>query len=337
MTDTGVSDPEVRRGSDAGPAGRARATWRPVLAVAAIAGVVHLLVAARYGWHRDEFYYVICGRHLAWGYPDQPPLVPLLARLAAGLPGGVLPLRALAIAAQLGCVVLAALLAAEFGGRARAQTLAAAAVAVSPVFVSESVLFGTTVTDQLAWAAVLVLVTWAVRLGTVRAWLPAGVAGGLGLENKDTIGVLLLSVAAGFVVYRRRPARLPGRAAPAGPAAGRAAADPGVGLRCPPARLARRARAPLDPRRRGRRGRGVHRGRRQDLLPGADPDRVVRGRWRSACPRYRSTSRTRCARSTPSRWRRTAGRPSPGRSAAPRLRSRPARRSSPATTARRAR
>jgi 4-amino-4-deoxy-L-arabinose transferase-like glycosyltransferase len=184
--------------------------WRPVLVVAAVAGVVHLAVATRFGWHRDEFYYVIAGQHLAWGYPDQSPLTPLLARLAADLPGGVLPLRLLAIAAQLGCVVLAAKLAAEFGGRQRAQTVAAAAVAACPVFVAGSMLFGTTVTDQVAWAAVFVTVARAVRLGTVRAWLLAGAAAGLGLENKYTIGVLLLGVVLGFALYRRAVLRTPG-------------------------------------------------------------------------------------------------------------------------------
>ncbi|TVT61836.1 glycosyltransferase family 39 protein [Amycolatopsis rhizosphaerae] len=184
--------------------------WKPVSAVLAVAGVVHLGVAARFGWHRDEFYYVISGRHLAWGYPDQPPLTPLLARLAADLPGGVLPLRLLAIAAQLGCVLLAALLAAEFGGRARAQAIAAGAVAASPVFVAGAMLFGTTVTDQLAWAALFVTVARAVRLGTVRAWLPAGVVAGIGLENKYTVGVLLVGIVLGLALYRRAVLRTPG-------------------------------------------------------------------------------------------------------------------------------
>ena len=67
----------------AAPAQPPKVVWRPVLAIAAVAAVAHLAVAARYGWHRDEFYYVICGRHLAWGYVDQPPLTPALARLAA--------------------------------------------------------------------------------------------------------------------------------------------------------------------------------------------------------------------------------------------------------------
>src|SRR5215469_14000117 len=87
--------------------GRPKLAWRPVLIIAAIIAAVHLAVAARYGWHRDEFYYVITGRHLAWGYVDQPPLAPLLARLAAALPAGVLPLRILAIACQVGCILLA--------------------------------------------------------------------------------------------------------------------------------------------------------------------------------------------------------------------------------------
>lgn len=184
--------------------------WRPVLAIAAVAAVVHLVVAARYGWHRDEFYYVITGRHPAWGYVDQPPLTPLLARWAAELPGGVLPLRVLAIACQTGCVVLGAKLAAEFGGGARAQAIAAGATATSVAFVSASVLFGTTVTDQLVWAAMFVAVARALRLRTTAAWLAAGVIGGIGLENKDTVAVLLLGVAIGLLVWHRDALRTPG-------------------------------------------------------------------------------------------------------------------------------
>jgi 4-amino-4-deoxy-L-arabinose transferase-like glycosyltransferase len=184
--------------------------WRPVAGVAAAAAVIHLVVAARFGWHHDEFYYVICGRHLAFGYVDQPPLAPLLARLAAVLPGGVFPLRLPAIAAQIGCVLLAPMLAAEFGGRRRAQVLAAAAVAACPVFVAASMLFGTTVLDQLAWVALFVLTTRALRTGAVRSWLAVGVVAGLGLETKDTIAVLMLGIAMGLALYRRETLRTAG-------------------------------------------------------------------------------------------------------------------------------
>jgi hypothetical protein len=184
--------------------------WRPVLAIAAVAAVVHLVVATRFGWHRDEFYYVITGRHLAWGYVDQPPLTPLLARFAATLPGGVLPLRVLAIACQVGCVLLGAKLAAEFGGRARAQAIAAGAVATSMAFVAASVLFGTTVTDQVVWAAMFVAVARALRLRTTAAWLLAGLIAGIGLENKDTVVVLLLGMLIGLLVWHRDALRTPG-------------------------------------------------------------------------------------------------------------------------------
>lgn len=189
---------------------RPKMAWRPVLAIAAVAAVVHLVVATRYGWHRDEFYYVLTGRHPAWGYVDQPPLTPLLARWAAALPGGVLPLRVLAIACQAGCILLGAQLAAEFGGRARAQAIAAGAVAASVAFVAASVLFGTTVTDQLVWAALFVAVARALRLRTTAAWVPVGVLGGVGLENKDTVVVLLLGVTIGLLVWHRDVLRTPG-------------------------------------------------------------------------------------------------------------------------------
>ncbi len=53
---------------------------RPVLLVAGLTGLVLLLVSGRDGYHRDELYFLTAGHHPAWGYPDQPPLVPLLAR-----------------------------------------------------------------------------------------------------------------------------------------------------------------------------------------------------------------------------------------------------------------
>ena len=30
-----------------------------------------------WGYFRDEFYYIACGRHLAWGYVDHGPIVAL--------------------------------------------------------------------------------------------------------------------------------------------------------------------------------------------------------------------------------------------------------------------
>lgn len=178
--------------------------------VAAAAAAVHLAVATRYGWFPDELYFVICGRHLAWGYVDQPPLVPLLAHVAEALPGGgLLTVRLFAIAAHIGCIASAALLAAEFGGRRLAQVIAAAAVAACPAFVGLSMFFGPTVTDQLVWLTVLTLVARALRLDTTPSWLLAGAAAGIGLENKHTAVVLIAAIAAGLAMFRRETLRTP--------------------------------------------------------------------------------------------------------------------------------
>jgi 4-amino-4-deoxy-L-arabinose transferase-like glycosyltransferase len=177
--------------------------WSRVGIVASVTAIAHLAVATRYGWHRDELYYADAGRHLSFGYVDQPPLTPLIARLADVLPGGVLPLRIVAIAAQVGCVLLVAALAREFGGTHRAQTIAAACVAASPIAVGSSLLLGTTVLDQLLWSATILLTVHALRTRQLTAWLGTGFVAGIALENKQTVVVLVAGTLLGLLLARR--------------------------------------------------------------------------------------------------------------------------------------
>src|SRR5216117_369218 len=45
-----------------------------IVSFSAVALLVHLLTNGRYGYFRDELYYIACARHLDFGYVDQPPL-----------------------------------------------------------------------------------------------------------------------------------------------------------------------------------------------------------------------------------------------------------------------
>src|SRR5215475_13035634 len=52
--------------------------------------VMHVAFAQRYGFFRDELYYLACSEHLDWGYVDQPPLIALIAWLVRHALGGSL-------------------------------------------------------------------------------------------------------------------------------------------------------------------------------------------------------------------------------------------------------
>src|SRR5205809_161848 len=67
-----------------------RTPWRGIAIIAVAAFAVEMAVSARYGYVRDELYFLSAGRHLAFGYVDQPPLTPLLARAAAEFGGNTL-------------------------------------------------------------------------------------------------------------------------------------------------------------------------------------------------------------------------------------------------------
>ena len=127
-------------------------TW-PILSGLA-GGVVLLLlsVAGRYGYHRDELYFLRAGREPAFGYVDQPPLSPLLAHAADALFGGSLVGLRLPSALAAGLTVLCTgLIARELVGGRSAQALAAGCMAVSAILLATGHLLSTTTFDLLGW------------------------------------------------------------------------------------------------------------------------------------------------------------------------------------------
>jgi 4-amino-4-deoxy-L-arabinose transferase-like glycosyltransferase len=161
-----------------------------------------LAFAGSYGWQRDELYYAVAGRHLQGGYVEFPPLTALLSAAARALFGfSLVGFRAFAVVAGAGTIVLAALVARELGGGLRAQTIAAALVALSPVLLATNGLFQPVSFDQTATMLVLWL---ALRLALGRgSWLALGVAAGIGLETKYTLAVVLVLLLGGFAAWRR--------------------------------------------------------------------------------------------------------------------------------------
>lgn len=166
--------------------------------------VLLLAVADRYGWHRDELYFLEAGRHLAWGYVDQPPFTPFVARVADELaPGNLVVLRLLPAVAIGLATVVGALLVRELGGDERRQVLGAGVVAGGGFALGVGHLLSTAVFDFLAWLVLLWLVARLLRTGDQRLWLAFGAVAGLAMLNKNLVVLLVASLAVGLAADRR--------------------------------------------------------------------------------------------------------------------------------------
>jgi hypothetical protein len=174
---------------------------RRVLAVSAALFAVLMVLSARYGFHRDELYFLDCARHLQASYVDQPVLAPLLARVSLELFGVSAPgLRLWPALAAGTTVLIGALTARELGGGRRAQLLAALGTAAMPVVFGSGHVANTTGYDILAWAALALIVVRIGRTGDTRWWLAAGAVAGLGAENNHLAGIFAVALVAGVLL-----------------------------------------------------------------------------------------------------------------------------------------
>ncbi len=182
---------------------------RRVIAVGGLVFAVLMALSARYGFHRDEMYFLACAQHLQASYVDQPVLTPLLAWAALKLFGlSLAGLRTWPALAAWATVVVSGLTAREFGGGRRAQLLAAIAVATMPVLLAADHLAGPTAFDMLAWAGLALIVTRIGRTGDTRWWLAGGMVLGLGLANKHSVGFFAVALFIGALLSGGRRAVL---------------------------------------------------------------------------------------------------------------------------------
>lgn len=180
-----------------------------VWAIAVAKLLFHIYFNNRYGYFRDEFDYMSCGDHLAWGYVDQPPLIPFLIHLCRAVLGDSLrSIRFVPALASSLLIVQTAAIARLLGGRRYAVFLSAICALIAPQYLSNGSLLGTNCLEPNLWMGCAYFATLAIQRNEPRYWLWFGVMAGLGLEEKYSIALFGFGIVVGLLLTEQRRAFL---------------------------------------------------------------------------------------------------------------------------------
>ncbi len=176
-----------------------------VMVIAAFSFVLHMIFNNRYGYFRDEFNYIICGNHPAWGYVDQPSLVPILTRGFRMVFGDSLrAIRLMPALAVSATIILSGLIARELGAKRFAVVLTAVAVLIAPLYLSDASLLTSNCLEPLLWMGCVYFAILAAKHNQPRYWLWFGVVAGIGMQEKYSIAVLGFAIVIGLLLTGQR-------------------------------------------------------------------------------------------------------------------------------------
>lgn len=198
-----------RRDTAAAPGPASALLWLSVVAAAVAA--LHLAAVDNYGIFRDELYYLACGRHLAWGYVDHPPVVAILARVSSLLGDSLAAVRLPTVLLACALVFTTGAIVRRLGGGRFAQVLAPLLVALAPHFLFIFHILSMNSAEVLLWAVGSWLVLVAVQSGRAWPWIALGTTVGVAFLTKHSALVFGLGVFAGLLFTpARHVLRTPG-------------------------------------------------------------------------------------------------------------------------------
>src|SRR5271168_577581 len=159
-----------------------------------------------YSYFRDEFYYIACGRHLAWGFVDHGPIVALQARLGELLFGDSLfSIRILSALAGAATVFLTGLLAWALGGLRPAQALAMIGILVAPIYIAMDGFLSMNSFEPVFWMlCALALIRLIDGAPQEFWWTILSLSAGIGLLNKPSILFFLIAAGIGLLLTQQR-------------------------------------------------------------------------------------------------------------------------------------
>ncbi|WP_330254796.1 glycosyltransferase family 39 protein [Nocardia sp. NBC_00565] len=200
-----MTDTADRQGAATAPAVRPPLATAGIGVIAAVALAVLVFSASRYDYFGDELYFLAAGRRPSFGYADQGPVLPMLARLMDTIaPGDFFVLRLPVVALTVLGVVLCALIARELGGGRGAQIFAAIAYATSPFLLLQGKMLTTNAVDTVLWVIITWLVVRWVRTRRDGLLLCAALVTAVDMQVKWLIPFFWIGVAAGSLIFGPR-------------------------------------------------------------------------------------------------------------------------------------
>lgn len=172
--------------------------------MAGLTVVLHAAGNPHYGFFRDELYFIICGRHPAWGYVDQPPLTPLLAAWSQVFGHSLFLLRLIAGVCAAATVYVTCLFVQEIGGGAFAAILASVCVALAPVLCAFGMKVGPDMLEMPLWPLAALFVLRATKDADSPWWLAAGIAIGVAFESKYSVVFFTVALLLGLLISPQR-------------------------------------------------------------------------------------------------------------------------------------
>jgi hypothetical protein len=169
-----------------------------------ITAAFHLAFANRYDLFRDELYFIVCGQHPAFGYADQPPVVPLLAAAGYALGGQTWIVRLPAVFAAAALVWFVIAFVRLLGGRDGAAWIGGLCAAFAPVLMGLTATLNTTALEPLCWTLVAYGIARAALVDDRRALIWTGVLAGLAMEAKYALPLWLVALAIGLASFPER-------------------------------------------------------------------------------------------------------------------------------------
>jgi hypothetical protein len=162
--------------------------------------IVHLAFCHRFGYYRDELYFIDCAKHLAWGYVDQPPLTPFVTWLTAPLGYPVWALRFFPGVLAGVTVLFACGIARELRGGGFAQALTGLACVLAPGLSGIAYGLSTEFLSPASWTVFIYLTIRLVNTRDTRLYYAMALVAAVSLYAKYTIAVCIVAVAAGTLL-----------------------------------------------------------------------------------------------------------------------------------------